>query len=168
MNYAKITKNDIANGTGVRVVLWCSGCRLNCYNCHNQEAQNFCYGQHFTEESKKELFEALGHPWISGITFSGGHPLEPENIPEVYELSKEIRKKFPNKTIWLYTGYTLSLDDFESNTIMSQTLRLCDVVVDGPFIEKLYSIALLWRGSSNQRVIDVKRTLETNNIVLYC
>jgi anaerobic ribonucleoside-triphosphate reductase activating protein len=179
MHYHKIEKHSVANGTGIRVVLWCSGCRLYCKNCQNPSTWSFQSGQPFDENAKQELFEALDKSYIQGITFSGGHPLEPENVETVLNLIKEIKEKFPTKDIWLYTGYELSICNFTSkvrgigehdnhHNIMQEILSLCNVVIDGKFIEELKDLTLKWRGSSNQRVIDVKKSLESNNIVLYC
>ena len=163
MNYHKIEKTSVANGTGIRVVLWVSGCRMNCGNCHNPETWDFNSGKLFDEEAKQELFDALDKPYIQGITFSGGHPLEKENVQEIYELIMDIRNKLPNKDIWLYTGY--KFDDIESSH--RKVLEQCDVVVDGRYIDALRDITLKWRGSKNQRVIDVKKTLNEHKIVLY-
>lgn len=175
MNYHKIEKTSIANGEGIRVVLWVSGCSLHCRGCHNPETWNINSGTLFNENAKEELFEALDKPYIQGITFSGGHPLEYENLPKVYDLIKEIREKYPKKDIWLYTGYTLSINDFDNTVdigwdnglLRNYILAMCDVVVDGKYIDELRDITLKWRGSSNQRVIDVKKTLKENKIVLY-
>lgn len=172
MNYHKIEKTSVANGTGIRVVLWVSGCRCKCGNCQNPETWSFDSGKLFDEAAKQELFEALDKSYIQGITFSGGHPLENENLEAVYELIIEIRDRFPDKDIWLYTGYQFDriinspLRDMHT-TFRKRIVELCDVVVDGAYIEALKDITLKWRGSSNQRVIDVRRTLEQNEIVLY-
>lgn len=173
MNYIKITKHDIANGPGVRVVLWVSGCRLHCKNCQNPQSWDFNAGNIFDEATKQELFDALDKPYIKGITFSGGHPLEYQNLPDVYDLIKEIKTKFPNKDIWLYTGYTLSICDFDTAVdcgwdnaaIRNYILAMCDVVVDGPYIEEQRDITLAFRGSKNQRLIDVKETLKQGQII---
>ena len=183
MNYHKIEKTSVANGTGIRVVLWVSGCSLHCKGCHNPETWSLNSGKLFDEEAKRELFEALDKPYIQGITFSGGHPLEDENLDIVYELCYEIKKKYPTKDIWLYTGY--NFDDFLSlfqvmpkqtylydyNFILlgriANIISMCDVIVDGQYIEELRDIALKWKGSSNQRVIDVKKSIKENKIVLY-
>jgi len=172
MNYHKIEKTSVANGTGIRVVLWTSGCRCHCKGCQNPETWPFDSGKSFDETAKQELFEALDKSYIQGITFSGGHPLENENLDDVYELIVEIRDKFPNKDIWLYTGYRF--DRIINNPLrdMNVTLRkriveLCDIVVDGAYIDELKDITLRWRGSSNQRVINVKETLKQGEIVLY-
>lgn len=164
MNYHKIEKTSVANGTGIRVVLWVSGCSLHCKGCHNPETWSLNSGKPFDKEAKKELFEALDEPYIQGITFSGGHPLEDENAEEVYLLTKEIKERFPDKDIWLYTGYTLeqifpsvTTDNLDVNRFYKQEIiKMCDVVVDGKYIEELRDITLKWRGSSNQRVIDIK------------
>ena len=161
MNYHKIEKTSIANGAGIRVVLWVSGCSLYCKGCHNPETWCIDSGKLFDESAKQELFEALDKPYIQGITFSGGHPLENENISEVYSLCKEIKNFFPTKDIWLYTGYTF--EDINSYLIM----KYIDVLVDGKYIEEQRDITLPFRGSKNQRVIDVKKSLEENEIVLY-
>ena len=162
MNYHKIEKFSIANGTGIRVVLWCSGCGVHCKNCHNPETWDRCSGKPWTEESEKELFEALDKDYISGITYSGGNPLEEYNTEAVTDIAKKIKERFPNKTQWLYTGFVW--EDIKDLEIM----KYIDVLVDGPYIEEQRDISLKWRGSSNQRVIDVQKSLELNQIVLYC
>lgn len=174
MNYHKIEKTSIANGEGIRVVLWVSGCSLHCRGCHNPETWDLNSGKPFDENAKKELFEALNKPYIQGITFSGGHPLEKENIEDIYRLIVEIKEKFPNKDIWLYTGYTwesLFYDDNLKEICEDQLRRaiilMCDVIVDGKYIEELKDITLKWKGSSNQRVINVKKSLESGDIVLW-
>lgn len=175
MNYHKIEKTSIANGEGIRVVLWVSGCSLHCRGCHNPETWDIDSGKLFDEDAKKELFEALDKSYIQGITFSGGHPLEKENVEDVYNLIIEIKEKFPNKDIWLYTGYTwesLFYDEDNIKEICEDQIRraimlMCDVIVDGRYIDYLRDITLKWRGSSNQKVIDVKKSIEENKIVLY-
>ena len=167
MNYHKIEKTSIANGTGIRVVLWVSGCSLHCKGCHNPETWDSCSGKPFDENAKKELFEALNKPYIQGVTFSGGHPFEKVNRSTIYCLAKEIKTKFPEKDIWLYTGYTWE-EIFESDIReIIRTLCWIDVLVDGRYIEEERDITLKWRGSRNQRVIDVKQSLKENKIVLY-
>lgn len=178
MNYHKIEKTSIANGEGIRVVLWVSGCSLHCRGCHNPETWNLNSGRLFDEEAKKELFEALDKPYIQGITFSGGHPLEPENVETILNLIKEIREKFPKKDIWLYTGYELNIFNFTTkirgiskhdshHNMMQEVLSLCDIIVDGNFKEEQRDLTLKWRGSRNQRVINAKESLKENKIVLY-
>ena len=174
MNYLGISKCSIADGTGVRVVLWVSGCNIHCQGCQNPESWDFNAGNIFDEAAKGRLFEALNHSWVKGLTLSGGHPLEYENLPVVYDIVKEAKEKFPNKDIWLYTGYTLSINDFDTSVdvgwdnglLRNYILVMCDVVVDGAYIESLRDVSLKFRGSSNQRLIDVKKTIEQYKINL--
>lgn len=173
MNYLGIDKTSISNGPGVRVVLWVSGCTCRCEGCQNPESWDFNSGKLFDDNVKNELFEALGKPYIQGITFSGGHPLENKNVEELYLLIKEIKEKFQTKDIWLYTGYTweqifpqVCLDMFNVNNLYrKEAVKMCDVIVDGPYIEKQRDITLKFRGSKNQRLIDVKKTFKQNKIV---
>lgn len=177
MNYHKIEKTSVSNGTGIRVVLWISGCSLRCKGCQNPKTWSKNSGTLFDDEAKKELFDALDKPYIQGITFSGGHPLEEYNLNDVHVLIKEIKEHFPNKDIWLYTGLTFDnmLGLITSNSeIIDETIpelleiiKLCDVIVDGAYIERLKDIRLKWRGSSNQRVIDVQKSIKENKIILY-
>jgi anaerobic ribonucleoside-triphosphate reductase activating protein len=150
-------------------VLWVAGCTLNCKGCHNPQAQDFNAGKLFDENAKNELFEALSKPYIQGITFSGGHSIERKNIYITLDLIREIKDKFPSKDIWLYTGLRLSINDFERPYwdlfIENRVFRLCDVVVDGPYIEEQKDITLKFRGSRNQRLIDVKETLKQGKII---
>jgi len=173
MNYLQIDKASIGNGPGVRVVLWVAGCSIRCKGCQNPESWNLHAGKLFDEEARQQLFEALSKPYIKGCTFSGGHPLEYENLPDVYNLIKEVRTKLPEKDIWLYTGYTLSINDFDNTVdicwdnglLLNYILAMCDVVVDGPYIEDQRDITLKFRGSRNQRLIDVKETLNQGEII---
>lgn len=176
MNYHKIEKTSIANGPGVRCVLWVSGCSLHCKGCHNPETWDLNSGQPFNKEARQELFDILSKPWIQGITFSGGHPLEYNNLPYVFGLVTQIKMEYPTKDIWLYTGFSLTRDDFSINRnrfnklqhghYLSEILSRCDVIVDGPYIESQRDITLPFRGSKNQRIIDVKKTLQQNEVVL--
>ena len=150
MNYHNITKEDVLNGEGVRVVLWVSGCPHHCKGCHNPETWPLNSGIEFDEEAREELFEALNRPYISGITFSGGDPLHPQNREEITKLSKLIREKFPTKNQWLYTGYLYS--DVKDLEIM----KSLDVIVTGEYQEQNRSPNLPWVGSHNQRVIRIK------------
>ena len=161
LNYSKINKVDLANGEGVRVTLFVSGCTCHCKGCFNKETWDFNSGVPFDENAKKELFEALDKPYIQGVTFSGGHPLENENISTVYELCKEIKEKFPTKDIWLYTGY--KFEDITSYLIM----KYIDVLVDGRYIEEERDVSLPFCGSKNQRVILVQESLQKGKVVLY-
>lgn len=172
MNYHKIEKTSISNGEGIRVVLWVSGCSLHCRGCHNPETWNLNSGKPFDDTAKKELFEALNKPYVQGITFSGGHPLEDENIETILNLIKEIKERFPTKDIWLYTGYRYE-DIINSpfrdmnTTLRKRIIEQCKVVVDGKYINELRDITLKWRGSSNQRVIDVESSLKERKVVLW-
>ena len=150
MNYAKINKNDIANGAGVRVSLFVSGCRNHCIGCHNPEAWDFSYGQPFTAETEKEIIEALRPPWIQGLSVLGGEPFEKENQKALISFLKRIRQEFPDKDIWLYSGYTYERVQGE------EILKYADVLVDGPFLLGQKDISLAFRGSRNQRIIRLR------------
>ena len=169
MNYGEIKKNDIANGLGVRVSLFVSGCRHRCKNCFNSDTWNFSYGKPFTKETEKEIIKAMAPDYINGFSLLGGEPFEPENQEALVELLTSIKKEYPEKDIWCYTGFLLDeelLGDSRANTIHTKKLlSLIDILVDGRFVEELKDITLKFRGSSNQRIIDVKKTLATNEIV---
>ena len=150
MNYHNITKDDMLNGDGLRVVLWVSGCAHGCKGCHNPITWDPKSGLPFDEAAKQEIFTELKKDYISGLTLSGGDPLFPGNRSTIEQLVKEVKENFPNKTIWLYTGY-----DWEAISNLP-LIQYIDIVVDGKFIESLKDAKLHWRGSSNQRVIDVK------------
>ncbi len=161
MRYHNITKDDMLNGEGLRVVLWVSGCEHNCKECHNPVTWDINGGLVFDEEAKAELFEELEKPYISGVTLSGGDPLHPRNREDIGKLVDEICQKFPNKTIWLYTGY-----DWEVIRDLP-LIRKLDVVVDGEFIVAQKDVKLHWKGSANQRVIDVQKSLLVGDVVLH-
>ncbi len=161
MRYHNITKDDMLNGDGLRAVLWVAGCTHKCKNCHNPVTWDINGGIEFDEAAERELFEAINKPYISGVTFSGGDPLHPQNRAEVAKLMKKIKEKLPQKTIWLYTGFLW--DEIKDEDY----IKLTDVVVDGEFVEELKDEKLFWKGSSNQRVIDVKKTLESGDVVLH-
>lgn len=161
MRYHNITKDDMLNGAGLRVVLWVAGCDHACEGCHNTTTWDICGGILFDEAGKNEIYEELKKDYVSGITFSGGDPLHPIHREEIGLLIQEIKTRFPTKTIWLYTGYEWE----EIKRI--PFIRDIDVVVDGLFILALKNPNLQWKGSSNQKVIDVKQTYATGRIVLY-
>lgn len=178
MNYHNISYPDQNNGDGLRVVLWLSGCSHHCKRCQNPQTWDTNSGIPFNEEAKAELFKELEHDYISGITFSGGDPLHKNNLIEGLDLINEIRTTFPNKTIWLYTGFTFEqimkyeygnsyINNFNTDALRQIIVSKCDVLVDGRYIDELRDISLHWRGSSNQRVIDVKQSLEKGEIVLW-
>lgn len=154
MRYHNITKDDMLNGDGLRVVLWVSGCEHRCPDCHNQMTWDSGDGLVFDEAAKEEIFAQLSRSYISGITFSGGDPLYPSNEAEVEALMKEIKTRFPDKTIWLYTGYVW--EQIREKSLM----KYVDVCVDGPYIKEEFDSKLLWKGSKNQRVIDVPKSLK--------
>lgn len=164
MRYHNITHNDMKNGDGLRVVLWVAGCIHGCKGCHNPETWDRNGGIHFDESAINELFQELDKDYISGITLSGGDPFTPFNLTDTTDLLQLIKRKYRNKTIWVYTGYVY--EDIEEFDV----LRYIDVLVDGPYVDQLNGgESLKWRGSSNQRVIDVKKTRDSyNNIILYC
>lgn len=168
MFYHNITKDDLKNGDGVRVVLWVSGCEHHCPECQNPQTWDKESGVEFGEAELVEIGTELEKDYVSGITFSGGDPLAPYNTPKVLELCKWVRKYFPNKTIWLYTGYNFESLIFYGNFNHIQIFKLCDVIVDGEYKKDLRDPKLKWRGSSNQRVIDVKKSLAENKVVLWC
>lgn len=161
MNYIKITKNDIANGPGVRCVLWVAGCHVRCKGCHNQSTWSFSAGQPFNMNSLNELYEVLNKPYIQGLTLSGGNPMD--HIPEVLHICRTVKERFPTKDIWLYSGYTF--EQLQQSQTAMCVLEYIDVIVDGPYIEEQRDISLQWRGSSNQRIIDVKETLKQCKII---
>lgn len=160
MNYGRINKTDIANGPGVRVSLFVSGCRNRCKGCFNPEALDFNYGKRFTMRTIEEILEALKPDYISGISILGGDPFEPENIIGVFELCTQVKEMFPDKTIWIYTGYRYE-------KLKSLEMRYIDVLIDGSFIESQKDISLQFRGSKNQRIIDIKKTRKIGKIVLW-
>lgn len=162
MRYHNITKDDLINGDGIRVVLWVAGCNHHCKECQNPFTWDICGGIPFDESAKQEIFEELQKDYVSGITFSGGDPLHPQNREWITDLSNEIKQKFPNKTQWLYTGY--SWDEIKDLSI----IKNLDVVIDGEFEIDHRDTSLKWRGSPNQNVIDVKQTLNQNKLVLHC
>ncbi len=171
MNYGEIKKFDIANGNGVRVSLFVSGCLNHCPGCFQPETWNFDYGQPYTKETVNEIFEALRPSYIEGLTILGGDPFEVSNQKDVAELVTKIKKELPNKDIWMYTGYILDQDLLEGGQRHTpwtdQILGNIDVLVDGPFVESLKNLSLQFCGSSNQRLIDVPSSLKQQEVVLY-
>lgn len=163
MNYHNIKHDDMLNGEGIRVTLFVSGCFHGCPGCHNPETHSINSGIPFDEKAVKEIFTELKKDYISGITFSGGDPLNPNNIEMIYHLCKIIRENFPEKNIWLYTGYVYEYLREKEYPI----LNYIDVLVDGEFIENLKDPNLKWCGSSNQRIIDVQKSLKYNIIAIY-
>lgn len=152
MKIVRIDEHNMLNGDGLRTVVWCSGCEHHCPHCQNPETWDYDYGHEITPAEEKQIIDSIGPKWISGVTFSGGDPLYPKNRNEVLRLCKLIKIKEPTKTIWLYTGYTIE----KVRQIFPEILKYIDVLVDGPFIQKLAKIDYHWAGSTNQRVIYLK------------
>lgn len=160
MYFGNIKKYDIANGLGVRVSLFVSGCRNRCKGCFNPETWDFSYGTLYTEDTEKEIIEALSPSYITGFSLLGGEPFEPENQRELVGLLKKIRTLYPQKNIWCYTGYTYEVDLLEGGRkhteVTDEMLSYIDVLVDGQFIEDQKDITLAFRGSGNQRILHLK------------
>ena len=173
MNYATIKWTDIANGEGVRISLFVSGCTHRCKNCFNEVAWDFTYGNLFDETIEEKILNELSSDYIAGISLLGGEPLEPLNQKALLPFVKKVKETYPHKTIWCYTGYVFDettgmLRESSKNTEYTKELiSLCDVLVDGAYIEELKDIRLKFRGSANQRVIDVQKTLAKGECVLY-
>ena len=162
MNYATIKWADVANGPGVRVSLFVSGCTHRCPGCFNEEAQDFSYGQPFTQAEEEKILQALAPDHIKGLSLLGGEPFEPDNQRGLLPLLREVKERFPDKTVWAYSGYTWEELTGSSRARCEATdelLSLIDVLVDGEFVEELRDITLRFRGSSNQRLLDVPKSL---------
>ena len=161
MNYANIKKYDIADGPGVRVSLFVSGCRHHCKGCFNSEAWDFEYGRPYTAETEAEILEALKPGYIAGLTLLGGGPFEPENQAELVKLLRKVRETYPEKSIWSYTGFVYDKDLVPGGRaytdVTDEMLSYLDVLVDGPFVEELKDITLQFRGSSNQRILKMDK-----------
>ncbi len=173
MNYATIKWTDIANGEGVRISLFVSGCTRRCKDCFNAVAWDFSYGKPFDESVRESIYEGLKADYIAGLSLLGGEPLEPENQRALLPFVKEVRKRFPEKSIWCYTGNVFNpatglLKEQEKNTeVTEELISLFDVLVDGEFIEAQKNIRLKFRGSSNQRILDVKKSKISKSPVFY-
>ena len=170
MNYGEIKKVDIANGEGVRVSLFVSGCTHHCKNCFNPETWNFDFGKPFTSETEDEIIGYLDHGYIRGLSLLGGEPFEPCNQRRLLPFLKRVKSLFPEKTIWSYSGFTIEELLGESHArceVTDEMLSLIDVLVDGVYMDERRNISLKFRGSENQRVIDVKKTLESGSVIKY-
>lgn len=170
MNYAAIKKRDIANGIGVRVSLFVSGCTHHCKNCFNREAWDFSYGKLFTKDVEDEILGYLEPSFVNGLSLLGGEPFEPQNQRALVGFLERTRKMFPKKDIWCYTGYTLETDLLSESRarceVTDEMLSMIDVLVDGEFIDELKNINLRFRGSENQRIIDLPETLKSGKTVI--
>ena len=169
MHFASIKNCDIANGVGVRISLFVSGCTHHCHNCFNQEARDFNYGQQFTKTQEDQIIDLLKPDYIAGLSLLGGEPMEDLNQKGLLPFVKRVKEIYPNKTIWCYSGYTYEylLEKSKTQEYTKELLSLIDVLVDGKYVEELHDLSLRFRGSSNQRIIDVPKTLQQNKIVLW-
>lgn len=180
MRYAQIRELDISNGEGVGVALFVQGCHFHCYNCFNSDTWNFNGGKEWTQETEDKLIELANKPYIKRLSILGGEPLADENLDGILHLVNRFRLSFPNKSIWIYSGYSWNqvmspviTDDFNPNRDellykRKEIVKKCNVMVDGRYIDSKRDITLKWRGSSNQRVINIRKSLEKNKIILYC
>ena len=170
MNYANIKFNDIANGEGVRVSLFVSGCTHHCKNCFNPETWDFNYGKIFTEEVQNSIIKELSHDHYNGLTLLGGEPMEPANQKGLLNFVKRVKETYPNKTIWCYSGYLFDTELLSPSRAhcpwTRELLSYIDILVDGEFKEELKDITLRFKGSSNQRIIDVQKSLKENEVIL--
>ena len=166
MNYTAIYEADTTNGVGVRVVLWTSGCSHHCFNCHNPQTWDPENGEKYTQETEDKIISLMDKSYIRGITLSGGDPLYEGNLECIDKLVKRIRKELPSKNIWIYSGFTW--DEVQRDDRRKAIVNNCDIFVDGRFVMDLKNLRLKYRGSSNQNVIDVKKSLQAGSIVKFC
>ena len=162
MRYNKIRKMDISDGPGVRVSIFMQGCTFNCKQCFNPETHDFNGGKEFTQETINRVLELSENENIQGLSILGGEPMHPKNIEGTGKLAKEFKGRFPEKDVWVWTGFT-----FDKDLKDKEALKYIDVIVDGQFKEELKNPTLMWRGSSNQRIIDVQKTLENHEVTLW-
>ena len=171
MNYGEIKNYDIANGEGVRVSLFVSGCTHHCKNCFNPETWSFEYGKPFTKETEDYIIECLSPDYIDGLSLLGGEPFEPQNQEVLLPFLRRVKNELPNKNIWCYTGYLFDRELLSESRarceFTDEMLSLIDVLVDGEFVQAMHDISLAFRGSSNQRIIDVQKSLETGEVKLH-
>lgn len=172
MYYGELKKCDIANGTGVRVTLFVSGCTNHCKGCFQPQTWDFCYGQPYTEAVEAEIFAELDKPYVNGLTVLGGEPFEPENQRVLVDLLARVRERYPEKNIWVFSGFTLDGELLVDGShprceVTDRMLSYIDVLVDGRFVEELKDISLQFRGSRNQRVIDLNKTRERGEITIW-
>lgn len=171
MHYAEIKKYDVANGEGIRISIFVSGCPHHCKDCFNKVAWDYDYGNKFTEKEEQEIIEFLGNDYINGLTLLGGEPMWPNNQKGLLPLLRKIKDKYPNKSIWCYTGYLFDKEImdkmYKENDFTREFLSYIDVLIDGRFISELLNRTLYFRGSSNQRIIDVRKSIRKKKIVEY-
>ena len=161
MRYNKIRKMDISNGKGVRVSLFVQGCTFNCKNCFNPETHDFNGGKEFTDETITHILDLCQNENVEGLSLLGGEPMHPTNLEGVTKLAKVFKERFPNKNLWAWTGFT-----YENYLKCKEIVKYLDVLVDGQYVDELHDFTLKWRGSSNQRVIDIPKTLQEGKVVL--
>lgn len=168
MRYASIREFDVSNGENIGVSLFVQGCDKvpHCKNCFNPSTWNFDGGKEWNEKTKELFLELINRPYIKRVSILGGEPLSMQNCDEIYKLCSDIKKNFPDKKIWIYSGY--KYEDISSCHTKLKTISCADILVDGEYIDEQKDISINWRGSRNQRVIDIKKTLSKNQIVLYC
>lgn len=171
MHYGNIKNYDIADGEGVRVTLFCSGCTNRCEGCFQPETWDFCYGKEYTKETEDQLIQMLTNPNIQGLTLLGGDPFEPSNQRTLITLLRRVKQELPTKDVWAYTGFVYEQDLLEGQRkhteVTDEMLSYIDVLVDGPFVIDQKDISLYFRGSTNQRVIDMPKTLKSGSVVIY-
>lgn len=171
MHYGNIKNYDIADGEGVRVTLFCSGCTNRCEGCFQPETWDFCYGKEYTKETEDQLIQMLTNPNIQGLTLLGGDPFEPSNQRTLITLLRRVKQELPTKDVWAYTGFVYEQDLLEGQRkhteVTDEMFSYIDVLVDGPFVIDQKDISLYFRGSTNQRVIDMPKTLKSGNVVIY-
>lgn len=170
MHYGNLKKYDVANGEGVRVSLFVSGCRVNCPHCFQKETWDFNYGEEFTAQTEQAILDALAPSYIKGLTVLGGEPFEKENQETLVKLYRKVKAQYPDKSIWSFSGYLFDKDIITGKRhfeVTDEILSYLDVLIDGPFNNDLRNISLAFRGSENQRVIDVQASLKTKSVVLY-
>lgn len=171
MHYGEIKFHDIANGLGIRVSLFVSGCTHHCKGCFNQETWDFCYGQKYTEEVEERILQECAKPYIRGLTLLGGEPFEKGNQESVCNLIRRFKSMYPNKDVWCYSGYTFDRDMIEGGRAFtqftSQILSMIDYLVDGEFVEEEKNLSLKFRGSSNQRIINIPQSLKEGRTICY-
>ena len=171
MHYGEIKKLDVANGAGVRVTLFVSGCTNHCENCFQPQTWDFCYGREFTQETEEELIAALRPAYVRGLTLLGGEPFEPKNQRVLVDVLRRVRAACPGKDVWAFSGFTLDeellKDSYARCEVTDDMLSMIDVLVDGRYVDALRDLSLQFRGSSNQRIIDMNRTRAEGKIVLW-
>ena len=172
MHYGELKKCDIANGTGVRVTLFVSGCTNRCPGCFQPQTWDFCYGRPFTAETEAEIFAELDKRYVDGLTLLGGEPFEPKNQPTLTALLRRVKETYPSKTVWCFTGFRLEEElltdgSYPRTDCTDEMLSYIDILVDGRFMLELKDISLQFRGSRNQRIIDMNRTREVDKIVIW-